>query len=76
MASPSATKNRLVKCPQCGCDAVENGFATAVVKTQTWMRIGGGLRIVARTERVSETAWCNCGAKLPVKAAELLRIAR
>jgi hypothetical protein len=55
---------------------VENGFATAVVKTQTWMRIGGGLRIVARTERVSETAWCNCGAKLPVKAAELLRIAR
>ena len=70
-----ASKNRLVKCPKCGCDVVEVGFTTHSVQSETWMRIGGDVMKIATTQRASDEVYCNCGALLPMKAVELLRVA-
>ncbi len=61
-----------INCPKCGADPLVEGFSTATVVMDTWMRIGGEMRRVAQSQSVRPDAICNrCGTKLPAPAKEL-----
>lgn len=64
-------------CPTCGADVMITGWTETAIRTESFMRFNGrGAVKIASTEMVADKATCMvCGAVLPVKPAELQRVA-
>ena len=69
------TAKEIVVCPHCGADVMVTGFTIMSRVSETYMRLSTGMARLASTQRVDGAACTTCAQRLPVGAAELMRMA-